>query len=252
MTTPISSSKPQSKLARVLTSIRQQGIVPIVRRNFWRWWWRRIEKKHSLDTGGSIDGEELGVAEDGFGYQPIDVHSFHLAMAKLDIDWSESVFADYGCGKGRAVLLAARHPFKKVVGVEISTALCEIAEANVKAAAPILNSKNIDIIDADATTFEPPADLNVVFMYNPFDANIVELVLERLRESLEQHPRELQIIYALPKCRRDVLAECEWLEIQSNVATDNSDWERMTVYRAIPKVSKSSARDTAELRVAGT
>jgi predicted RNA methylase len=250
MTTSTNNSPSTSKLARVLTSIRQQGIVPIVRRNLWRWWWNRIEKKHSLDNGGSIDGAELGVAEDGFGYQPIDAHSFHLAFSKLDIDWSKSVFADYGCGKGRAVLLAARRPFRKVLGVEISTELCQIAEANVEAAKSLIVADDVEIIDTDATTFSPPSDLNVVFMYNPFDANIVQLVLEQLRESLAAHPRELTIIYALPKCRRDVLAECDWLEVQSNVATDNSNWERMTVYRAKSSVSHRS-RQTAELGVAG-
>ncbi|MFT7642922.1 MAG: SAM-dependent methyltransferase, partial [Pirellulaceae bacterium] len=193
--TTTKTTKAPSKLARVWSSIRQQGIVPIVRRNFWRWWWHRIEQKHSLDTGGSIDGAELGVAEDGFGYQPIDVHSFHLAISKLDIDWSRSVFADYGCGKGRAVLLAGRRPFKKVLGIEICLSLCRIAEANVAAAKALLSAQDVEIIETDATTFEPPSDLNVVFMYNPFDANIVQLVLERLRESLAAHPRDMQIIY---------------------------------------------------------
>ena len=38
-----------------------------------------------------------------------------------------SVFVDFGCGKGRVMLLAARHGFKRVIGVEFSPELCQAA-----------------------------------------------------------------------------------------------------------------------------
>ena len=40
------------------------------------------------------------------------------------------LFIDFGSGKGRALLLASELPFKKIVGIEFSPPLHEIARAN--------------------------------------------------------------------------------------------------------------------------
>jgi tRNA1(Val) A37 N6-methylase TrmN6 len=40
-------------------------------------------------------------------------------------------FVDGGAGKGRALLLAAELPFRKVIGVELNEALARIAQRNV-------------------------------------------------------------------------------------------------------------------------
>src|ERR1700719_3166712 len=40
-------------------------------------------------------------------------------------------FVDIGAGKGRALLLAAELPFRKVIGVELSEELARIAQKNI-------------------------------------------------------------------------------------------------------------------------
>ncbi len=45
-------------------------------------------------------------------------------------------FIDYGAGKGRVLLIAARHQFDRVVGVELSEPLIRVAAANIAAYAP--------------------------------------------------------------------------------------------------------------------
>jgi predicted RNA methylase len=70
---------------------------------------------------------------------------------------AEYTFIDFGCGKGRAALLASEFGFREVVGVELNTKLAEIAQTNVtkwnsqgKATSPIR------IVCGDALDLEWP------------------------------------------------------------------------------------------------
>ncbi len=52
----------------------------------------------------------------------------------------QDTFLDYGSGKGRALLAAARFPFGRVIGVELNEGECEIARSNARIAVPRLRS----------------------------------------------------------------------------------------------------------------
>src|SRR6516225_8353137 len=52
------------------------------------------------------------------------------AISWLPIAHEAFTFVDIGCGKGRALMVASAFPFRRLVGVEISPELCEIARAN--------------------------------------------------------------------------------------------------------------------------
>lgn len=226
-----SGARPQGLWRRAICNLRDRGVGGTLRRLSRRchgWW---LERRLGIRTEGSIHADLLGSEGVRFGYQPIDFHSFNIALSKLKIA-STDVFADYGCGMGRAVVLAARKPFRRVIGVELSEQLCQIAERNVASAQRRgkLQASEIEIVCADATRFKTPDDLTVLFLYNPFGENVLAEAMERVRESLVRRPRKLQIIYALPKCDSDALASLTWLRRQSEVVTENSSWERMSIY----------------------
>jgi SAM-dependent methyltransferase len=119
-----------------------------------------------------------------------------------------SVFYDLGCGKGRALCVMARHPFKKVVGVELRAELCECARDNAERlrgrVAPI------EVVQGDATQAEF-ADGDVYFFYNPFGAPTFTKVLRNLERSFERAPRPLTLVY-YNALHEDLLDGCPWLE----------------------------------------
>jgi predicted RNA methylase len=55
-----------------------------------------------------------------------------------------------GAGKGRTVLMASRHPFARVIGVEVSKALTAVARRNVAACRLRRRCGRIELITADA------------------------------------------------------------------------------------------------------
>ena len=114
-------------------------------------------------------------------------------------------FIDFGCGKGRVVHQAAKRPFRRVIGVEISPALAEIARANLAARSHQHRCPNVEIVVADAKEFRVPDDLTIAYFWHPFTGETFEAVLRGIVESIDRHPRPVRLIYLGPH-GADVLA----------------------------------------------
>lgn len=141
----------------------------------------------------------------GVHYQPSKVGPLRKALTALALP-KDQTFIDLGCGKGRALLIAAELGFKRVVGVEYSPIFCETARAN----AALFLARNqldthIEVVEADAALFQIQPDHKVFFMFNPFDAEVMAAVLENIRESLDSYPREACLIYNTPVCHQTVV-----------------------------------------------
>jgi len=205
----------------------------LMTRTLYRFAWRAFELLHGLDTTGSIDASELGHDEQRFGYQPIDYHTFLAALRPLAKEDRRGTFIDYGCGKGRAVLLASFRHFREVIGVERSAELCAIARRNIERSATWRRAASVRIVEQDATQFVVPDDADLLFFYNPFRGAVMAEVLGQIRASLARRPRRMHLIYALPNTDPDAMAECSWLRPWRSVSTCNHAWEKLTIYRPL-------------------
>lgn len=224
---------PTSLPQKLRSSLAKRGLQNTICR-IWRAassYWR--ERRLGIRTNGSIAGSEMEFDAASFGYQPVPYASFAAAMRHVSLRPGEDVFLDYGCGMGRALVLAATYPFRRVIGVERSDSLSVIARENVARAAAKLQCADVSITTTDARTYEVPHDVTHIFLFNPFDEPIVIGVLARIRDSIQAHPRTVTIIYALPKCRRDPLIDIPWLELKHELVTIDSDWQRLAVYETI-------------------
>ena len=115
-------------------------------------------------------------------------------------DWSRFTFVDLGCGKGRALLLASRSPFRQVLGIELDGDLAAIAQANLHAFhAPWQQCHALAVLHADATAIDLPPTPILLYLYHPFLAPALKRVLRRLERSLRQNPRELWLVYINPE-----------------------------------------------------
>jgi Histone methylation protein DOT1 len=111
----------------------------------------------------------------------------------------DDVFVDIGSGKGRVVCQAAQYPFRRVLGVEVSERLNEIARQNVDRILPRLACKHVELITEDAARFDIPDDVTVVYLYYPFTGETFSSVVDKLIASLDRRPRRLTVIYACPR-----------------------------------------------------
>ena len=131
-------------------------------------------------------------------YQPSGWTWLSRALGRSGVGPGE-VFADFGSGKGRVVLQAARaYPFERVIGVEISEPLTAIARQNLERERASLRCPNVELVTADALEWPVPDDLTVAYFYYPFTGAVFERVVAGLVESLDRAPRRMRIVYACP------------------------------------------------------
>lgn len=136
-------------------------------------------------------------------YQPTEADLFHEMLdalrEKSQIDFHDFVFVDLGSGKGRALLMAADYPFRRIVGVELLATLHQTAQKNINEyRSESQKCFALESICADATKFPFPPDPIVLYLFNPFpEAGLREMVAN-LEQSLRAHPRKVYVLYHNP------------------------------------------------------
>lgn len=195
-----------------------------------------FDAPHGVDTDQRLTLADLDArgpdVQALWRYWPTSEESFHDLMADVAIRHEERVFIDLGSGKGRVLLMAAEYPFARIVGVELSPALHRVAERNVRQwRSPTQRCHAIELVRADARELVfPPEDL-VVYLFQPFPADVLEGVLENLRRSLTERPRAATIAYLNP-IFHEQLACSGFLELEhwGHAESDaRFDW---AIYRA--------------------
>jgi 16S rRNA G966 N2-methylase RsmD len=167
---------------------------------------RLMEQREGIRTAGEIPIEELGIdPQDRIHYQPSRWFTLDRILPVREVG-EDDVFIDMGSGMGRVVYrAAARYPLARVIGVEQSERLHRIAEENLRRARGRLRSREVELVLADASEYELPDDVTIVYFSNPFTGRIFASVLEGVVRSLERRPRRLRIIYFNPVEERMLL-----------------------------------------------
>jgi predicted RNA methylase len=157
-----------------------------------------FDRRFGTRTSGVVELAELGLAsEERVEYKPSGLLFLRRILPPREVN-ERDVFLDYGAGMGRVILQAAQYPFRRVIGVELSEQLAQTARENIERNAERLRCKDVTVVCSDAVEYEPPDDVTVVYLYNPFTGSIFARVLTKLIESVDRAPRMVRIIYANP------------------------------------------------------
>jgi len=179
---------------------REHGIRALFRAITDRLYIRWFEWRLGIRSEAVIDLKELGIKNELFRpYVPTEYRSFRTVLDAFDIRPNEDVFLDFGSGMGRAVIMAAKYPFRKIYGVEIAPQLNEIARQNVRSALPRLKCRDIELVTADAREFVIPDEVTAIYFFNPFGGEVLADVLQNIRASLRRQPRALRLICKIPE-----------------------------------------------------
>jgi SAM-dependent methyltransferase len=133
-------------------------------------------------------------------YQPTEATLFHEMLDALhqltDLNFSDFIFLDIGSGKGRTLLMASDYPFRRIVGVELLTALHRAAQENLgKYRSESQKCFALESICADATEFPFPAEPLVLYLFNPLPEAGLRGMIANLEESLRSNPRKVYVLY---------------------------------------------------------
>lgn len=166
------------------------------------------EKKYGISTTGADELRSLekkGIDTDHATiYMPASYDLLEDIFQQIK-NSSHHHFLDIGCGKGRALCVAAQNGFNKVTGIDFSKEFCLTAEENLAVTQQKLPQLQYRVINNDAYYFEIPNDVDCIFMFNPFDDFILNAVAENILESFEMNPRTITLIYVNPMYKEELL-----------------------------------------------
>jgi SAM-dependent methyltransferase len=164
-----------------------------------------FDHRYGVDTSGFITAVHLvtGHPHDllGTGYCGVAPSRFRGALdgwlgTPPDLPVSDYAFVDVGCGKGRALMLATRYPFREILGVELNPGLAETAQTNLELWRTTQHPPMpMRALCTDATQFDIPDGPCLLFLYNPFAEPVLRKFLDHVERTLSAHPRTLDILY---------------------------------------------------------
>jgi SAM-dependent methyltransferase len=205
-------------LSAVGESLRYRGLLgtlgagarvvahPILKREAFRIYEeRRFDRRYGVDTAGTLQPHELDIAPAAAAvthrYEGVRPREIRDVISCLRIAYREFTFVDIGCGKGRALLVASDFPFKRIIGVELSAALTRVAQDNLhRYHRRRQRCRDLSAVCADATRYVLPSGPLVLYLYNPFDAPVMEVFLARIERALASEPRPMVMVYLNPTC----------------------------------------------------
>jgi SAM-dependent methyltransferase len=167
-----------------------------------------------------VDGQ---IHPDQIAYVPISYSALIPVLESAGVGPSTHIF-DYGCGAGRVLVTAVKLGTASATGVEFQANLVKQARANLNSV-KILSNTRTKVIEGEAVNYIVPPETNLVFFFNPFIGKTLQAVIERIRESVKSHPRELTIVFFNDSGFRNLIAGSDWIRIiDQGVALSKTQW----------------------------
>ena len=196
-----------------------------------RYVWHRISERAwdwhlGVQTRGVIDTRALALPAASQPYCPTPYAIFFEAMRHVPPEFLQGTFLDWGCGKGRTLILASRYfPFLQVLGVDLAGQMCDEARRNTRTLG------NVTVLNSDASRFAIPCEVTVFFFFNPFVGEVLRQVTRNIRDWSAD--KDFRIVF----CNHDhfdkVLDGDPWLKkTAQGVRAPNVSW---AVYKPVHK-----------------
>ena len=161
------------------------------------------EKKYGINSTSANDlaefqikGNQLSHATE---YMPVNYFTIEHVLDHLPENARQGTFLDIGCGKGRALCVAAAYGFTKLYGIDFARQLIEQAEKNLSLTKKRFPSLQYELSWSDISTLEISKDVSTLFLFNPFDEVLMKNIIRKINSSLQQYPREFYVLYCSPR-----------------------------------------------------
>ncbi len=215
-------SQPSIRDAWLKSQTTKRKVRYLIDYGIWDWF---FDKWNGIESAGAAIPGELSVSgpngEKATPYLPVRPPIFQRALSSLKIDYPKYLFVDIGSGKGRAVFLASRFPFHKLIGVEFAKELYEQALKNSRVWS-VDDPNRISFVWQDILEFEFPQRPSLLFLYHPFGADVMGALLNRIRSSIEKCPREVIMIYVNPENESVIRSYFPGAELMSSFVSKHS------------------------------
>lgn len=163
----------------------------------------KYENLLGINTHSIVNLDKLTLAgentDQNHHYQGASYYILFSIFNELPKETKDLPFIDYGCGKGRALFVAEQCGFTNLIGVDIAKELINDANENKAIYKKKKPESSIYFLFEDATKYKIPDNACVFYFFNPFGEEIMQLVINNIKESVKLKPRKIYCIYLNPK-----------------------------------------------------
>jgi hypothetical protein len=177
---------------------------------------KAFDLRFRVDTAAIVSRNDLDFDEESRKaanrYEATPRSVFLRMIRSIRIDHPRFSFIDIGSGKGAVLLYASIFPWRRIIGIEFSPRLNEIAKQNIVSyRGNDMHCKDIHTVCTDATVYSLPEDPLVLYFANPFKEELMSRMIANVERSFKEHPREMILIFFNPNLEV-VLDRADWLE----------------------------------------
>jgi hypothetical protein len=163
---------------------------------------RAFDAHHNVETYERLHlfQVEIGTALDpgfaGWMTCPINPDFLDEIIRRIGIRPEHYAFVDIGAGKGAAVMIASKFPFRRLMAIEFSTEFVAIGRRNVGEFAKVVGRPvSIEWVCQDFMTYDLPGEDSVFFLNNPFPDHISLRAARHIEDSLRARPRRAILVW---------------------------------------------------------
>ena len=165
----------------------------------------RGELKYHLDTTGTEEVQNLHLQglhrEDAEVYQGASYYLLEKLFAYMQTVGKFNSMIDFGAGKGRVMIVAAAHGFKRVTGVEFAAEIWQQAVRTVDRQKSRYPDTSFFPLHENAAEHRIDDETQVFFFFNPFKDPVMRQVLKNILASGRRRPRKLYVLYTNPQLK---------------------------------------------------
>lgn len=124
--------------------------------------------------------------------------SFYLlkkAFRHIPMLYSDISLLDYGCGCGKTLVMGMKLGFRNVYGVDLDKNAVILSGKNCSIMKAAGSQSDFSVIAQDATQFQVPQGVNLIYMFNPFGFRTMEKVIDNVEAYAKNCRGPLYIIY---------------------------------------------------------
>ncbi len=201
----------------------------------YQFWKFGIRSEMCTTMGEGKTAKELGLPSDDCHpyWATQSYRAFRTIMNRYIRPSENDVFLDYGSGRGRVVFMAATLPFRRVIGVEYNHELHSAAARTWERIRSKLPCKDVQLVQCDASVYELPRDVTVIYFFSPFGGSVLANVIDRIRLSLLESPRNLRIVFQVPGKFEHVIDGCDWIVKRTQIVFPAVSNDRYGIYESV-------------------
>lgn len=149
------------------------------------------DKLLGIKTTGRDDS---GADQYCYPYEPTP-YSVLERLANSGYIRKKNTVIDYGCGKGRVGFFLSYQTRCVTIGVEYDERIYNSAMKNLASASV---SSRVQFVNTKAQVYSLTQEADRFYFFNPFSIEVLKGVIERIRESYYESPREMMLFFYYP------------------------------------------------------